>query len=53
MKKSIRLGVGLLLAGIVLIDGVWLVFSWDWNIGIVCALLLPVTLLLQRKIPAT
>jgi len=49
---SKRRAVGMLIAAMTLIDGAALVYL-DWRAGLVCAVLLPVTLLLQRRIPAT
>jgi hypothetical protein len=44
--------VGRLIAGIVLVDALALLLI-SWTLAAVCLVLLPVTLLLQRRIPAT
>lgn len=52
LGRSKRRAIGMLLAAMTLIDGAALAYL-DWRAGLLCAVLLPVTLLLQRRIPAT
>lgn len=52
LGRSKPRAVGMLIAAMTLIDGAALVYL-DWRAGAVCAVLLPVTLLLQRRIPAS
>lgn len=52
LGRSKRRAVGMLIAAMTLIDGAALVYL-DWRAGVICLVLLPVTLLLQRRIPAT
>lgn len=52
LKADMGLGIPLLIAGICIIDGAAIIYG-DMLAGAVCLVMLPVTLLFQRFIPAT